>query len=121
MTRKSGLTLVLALAFGVLLGYLDVNSKEVQLPMFCLLLFSFTLGALQPTGAWRWGILIGLSVPVAHYIGLAVNYRAIEPLRYPFTLAVLVIPALIASYAGAFAGRRSQSPIPAPRRSSEVQ
>src|SRR5579859_8153604 len=101
MARKSWLTVVLALAFGVLLGYIDLNSREVQLPMACLLLFSFTLGVLQPRAAWRWGVLMGLSLPIAYFVALALNYRAIDAPRYPLSLAVLVIPALIAAYAGA--------------------
>ncbi len=108
MTRKSWLTLGLALAFGGLLGYIDVNSQEVQLPMFCLLLFSFTLGVMQPKAAWRWGVLMGLSLPTAYFVALALNYRAVDTPRYPITLVVLVIPALVAAYGGALAQRLSQ-------------
>lgn len=106
MTRKSWLTFGLTLAFGALLGYIDVNSQEVQLPMFCLLLFSFTLGVSQPRGAWRWGVLMGLSLPAAYFVAFALNYPIVDPPpRYPLTLAVLVIPALVAAYAGALASR----------------
>lgn len=110
MTRKSWLTLGLALAFGALLGYIDLNSKEVQLPMFCLLLFSFTLGISQPRAPWRWGVLMGLSFPVSYFVAFAVNFHPIDAPRFPITLAVLVIPALIAAYGGALASRFSQSP-----------
>ncbi len=109
MTRKGWLTLGLALAFGALLSYIDLNSQEVQLPMFCLLLFSFTLGTLQPKAAWRWGVLMGLSLPASYFVGFAVNYRVVDPPRYPITLVILVIPALIAAYGGAFANRISQT------------
>src|SRR5512142_2366701 len=101
MSRKDWVTAGLTLAFGALLGYIDLNSSEVQLPMFCLLLFSFTLGVCQPKAAWRWGVLIGLSLPVAYYVAAAVNLRAVDPPRSPITLVVLVIPALIAAYVGA--------------------
>lgn len=110
MNRRSWLVVALALAFGALLGYIDLNSQEVQLPMFCLLLFSFTLGALQPKAAWRWGVLLGLSLPAAYFAAFALNLRAMDAPRYPITLAVLVIPALVAAYAGAFASRLSQPP-----------
>src|SRR5260221_11080808 len=95
----------LALAFGALLGYIDINSSEVQLPLVCLLLFSFTLGVCQPRGAWRWGVVMGLSLPIAYFVAFAGNYRVVDVPRYPITLAVLVIPALIAAYGGAFATR----------------
>ncbi len=110
MTRKDWLTGGLALTFGALLGYIDLNSKEVQLPMFCLLLFSFTLGVCQPKAAWRWGVLVGLSLPVSYFLAFAVNLRTADPPRYPITLVVLVIPALIAAYIGAAASRMSQPP-----------
>ncbi|MBX3086364.1 MAG: hypothetical protein KF716_32305 [Anaerolineae bacterium] len=108
MTRKGWLTLGLALIFGALLGYIDINSSEVQLPMGCLLLFSFTLGIIQPIAAWRWGTLMGLSLPLSYFFAFAVNYRVIDPPRLPITLVVLVIPGLVAAYAGAFASRLSQ-------------
>ncbi len=108
MTRKGWLAVGLALTFGGLLGYIDLNSQEVQLPMFCLLLFSFTLGVFQPKAAWRWGLLMGLSLPVAYFVAFATNLRAVDAPRYPITLAVLVIPALAAAYLGAFASRLSQ-------------
>src|SRR5579859_2810144 len=110
MARKSWLTVVLAVAFGTLLGYIDLNSKEVQLPMACLLLFSFTLGVCQPTAAWRWGVVIGLSLPISYFVAFALNYRTVDAPRYPITLVVLVVPALIAAYAGAFASRLTQLP-----------
>lgn len=112
MTRKGWLTLGLALAFGAVLGYIDVNSKEVQLPMFCLLLFSFTLGVSQPEAAWRWGVLMGLSIPVSYFVAFAMNFHPADAPHYPITLAVLVIPALIAAYGGALASRLSQTPNP---------
>ena len=108
MTRRGWLAVGMAVAFGALLGYVNVNSQEVQLPMFCLLLFSFTLGALQPKAAWRWGVLMGLSLPISYFVAFAVNYRAIDPPRYPITLAVLVIPGLVAAYGGALVSRFSQ-------------
>src|SRR5260370_41556400 len=103
MTHKSWLTLVLTLAFSGLLAYIDLNSKEVQLPMACLLLFSFTLGVCEAKAAWRWGVLIGLSLPISYFVAFALNYPAVDAPRYPIMLVVLVVPALIAAYAGAFA------------------
>ncbi len=115
MTRRSWLTVGLALVFGALLGYIDLNSSEVQLPMFCLLLFSFTLGVCQPKAAWRWGVLMGLSLPVSYFVAFATSMRAVDAPRYPITLVVLVIPGLIAAYGGALASRLSQPPEPQSR------
>ncbi len=107
MSHKSWLTTGLALAFATLLGYIDLNSKEVQLPLACLLLFSFTLGVCQPKAAWRWGLIMGLSIPVSYFVAFALNLRAVDAPRYPITLVVLVTPALIVAYAGAYASKLS--------------
>lgn len=105
MTRKDGL----ALMFGALLGYIDLNSSEVFLPMVCLLLFAFTLGAFQPKAAWRWGLLIGLGVPSAYAVASLIQLPPSDAPAQPLTLTVLVIPALAASYAGVLVNRLSQT------------
>jgi len=72
----------------------------------CILLFSFLSGLIQPRWAWRWAVLIGLSIPISTFVGLAINFNFVDPPpRYPITTAVLVIPALIAAYGGALANR----------------
>ena len=55
---------------------------------------------------------MGLSLPTAYFIMFALNLRAVDAPRYPITLAVLVIPALVAAYGGAVARRLSQTPTP---------
>lgn len=98
MSRQGVSTLLLVIAFCILTGYVNLNASEVQAPMACILAFSFLAGLLQPKAAWRWGILIGLSVPLSYFIGFAINYKIVDPPRLPITLVVLVIPALIATY-----------------------
>ncbi|MFN8376030.1 MAG: hypothetical protein U0694_24545 [Anaerolineae bacterium] len=106
MSRRSLMVLGLALLLAVVTGYVDITADEVQAPMLCILLFSFMLGLLQPKGAWRWALLIGLSIPAATFVGLAINFNFVDaPPRYPITLAVLVIPALVAAYLGVLASR----------------
>ena len=99
-------SLILTLALSALTGYVNVTASEVQAPMLCILLFSFVTGLLQPRGAWRWAALIGLSIPASTFIGLAINFPFVDaPPRFPITLAVLVIPALIAAYLGVLSRR----------------
>ena len=101
MSKKSVIVLCLALAFSILTGYINVTATEVLPPMVCILLFSFVTGLMQPKGAWRWALLIGLSIPLSTFIGLAVNFNFPDtPPRYPITLAVLIVPALVAAYGG---------------------
>ena len=113
MSRKSVYVLILALVLAIVTGALNVNTTEVIVPMSCLLLFPFICSVIQPQGAWRWGALIGLSVMISTFIGLAVNFHFPEPPTHlPITLVVLVIPALVSAYAGVFVNRmRVQNPI----------
>jgi hypothetical protein len=71
-----------------------------------LLTGSATLGFTTPKWAWLSAIVVGSTVPVAHLIYLTWG----PPLPYPqeppgrhgaLTLFVLVVPALVAAYAGA--------------------
>lgn len=103
VSRKTLMVLGLTLVLSILTGYVDLTATENMAPMLCILLFSFLAGFIQPKGAWRWALLIGLSVPVATFVGLAINFNfADTPPRFPITLAVLVIPALVAAYGGVF-------------------
>ena len=94
---------VLAAIFFVFTGYVNLTATEVQAPVGCLLLSAGILGLLCPKAAWRWGILLGLSVPLSYFFVLATNIKINEIPRFPITLAVLMIPATIAAYCGVLA------------------
>ncbi len=106
MSRRSGLTLALVLVLSVITaGAINVMASENLPVLICLLLFPFVAGLMQPRAAWRWGLLVGLSVMLSQFTALAINYRVVDAPRYPLTLAVLALPALAAAYAGALLGR----------------
>lgn len=111
MSPQSRFALIFALTFSVLTGYINITATEVLVPMFCLLLFSFVAGLIQPKGAWRWAVIIGLSITLSTFIGLAINFNFPDaPPRYPITLVVLVLPALVAAYIGSLANRVLPTP-----------
>jgi len=56
-------------------------------------------------GAGVGGNGVGLSLPISYVVAFATNYRAVDAPHYPMTLIVLVIPALLAAYAGAWISR----------------
>ncbi len=106
MQKKSLIALIAALICGMLTGYVNLTATEVQAPMFCLLLFGFVLGLYQPKGAWRWALIVGLSVPLSYVAALISRFKVADAphpitlLIYPTTLVVLVIPTLVATYVG---------------------
>jgi hypothetical protein len=101
MSKKTWLTLALAVVFSVFTGYVNMTASEVQAPMACILVCSFLTGLIQPKGAWRWAVLIGLSICLSTFFGLAINYKMVDVPRFPITLIVLIAPALVAAYIGA--------------------
>lgn len=103
MSKRGLLFIGLALVLSVLIGYVNLNASEAQAPMFCLLFFGGLIGFLQPKAAWRWGVLLGLSIPLSYVIGLVLRYPIVDPPHDPLSplgTVILVIPATIAAYAG---------------------
>ena len=92
--------LLLTVAFGTLVGYTDLRPEEVQPAALLILSFAVVLGAAFPDGAWRRGLLLGLSVPVAHVIAQLTGRALPYPLpRFADTFLALS-PALVGSYLG---------------------
>lgn len=100
MSRRSLFVWLLTGLFALITGYVNVHNNEVQAPMACILLFSFILGLLRRKMAWLRAIVIGLSIPASYFLAFAINVKPVDPPRLPITTAVLVIPALVACYAG---------------------
>jgi hypothetical protein len=111
MRRRVLLGLLVALLFAVWTGYTDTHNDEVQAPLLLLLVATGSLGFAVPRRAWLWALLLGLSVPSAEYIALAVGYRLPCHPGYicpPPTVVstaqtfFVLIPAFLGAYAGAF-------------------
>ena len=76
-----------------------------QLSLLVLLMLSAAAGFAAPRRAWLAGLVIGACLAVAHLVyrllDLVEPYR-LEPVGWagPITLLVLIVPAMIAAYAG---------------------
>ena len=92
---------LLALALGPLAGYVDLHAKEVQFPVLLILLFTCLLSLAHPKGAWRWALIVGGGIPLAHFIGRAMGYAPPYPiLPNIFATFLALIPAFIGAYGG---------------------
>lgn len=100
MLHKINIVWILALIFAVITGYLNVTATENLPSLVCLLVFPFILSWTRDKKVWLWGLIIGLSVMGSQFFALAINYRVVDAPRYPVTLAILVLPALVSAYAG---------------------
>jgi hypothetical protein len=89
-----------ALFCGALCGFIDLHSDEVQFPALLLLAFSFFLGFNHPRSAWRWGILIGIWIPLVQPL------RLVSP-ELPAQGLIEMTPSLLSfvfSFVGAYGG-----------------
>jgi len=119
MNRYPWLMAGLAVLLAVLLGLIDQKMIEVQGTLLFLLPFGFLLGLLGDRGAWRWALILGLSIPIAGVIARALGIEPVglaharqvtgQPLPFTYTQAltgfIALIPAFIAVYAGVAARR----------------
>ena len=91
---------LLTLAFGSLVGYTDLRAEEVQPAVLLIGSFAALLGAAYPDGAWRRGLLLGLSVPLAHVVSQLTGTVLPYPLPSFADTFLALIPALVGSYVG---------------------
>lgn len=106
-----GLPHLLAIAAGLLIGYVDLHNDEVWAALILLLPVTFIFGLLDPQRAWQWALLVGVGLPVVYLVALWVSYplpchpgfecptlNTITTLQTFMALA----PAFVGAYSGAF-------------------
>ena len=103
MKQDTTLPIAGALVFGLLAGWLDVNSQEVQLPALMVIAFSAAFGSMSPRRAWLIGLLMGGGVAIfgigARLLGVPPAGPAPDPWWTGILMPVLI--ALAAAYLGA--------------------
>jgi hypothetical protein len=99
-----------AITLGLGIGAFDYGVTEVQSTLIILLPLTFVFGFFTTKRAWRWALVIGLGIPVAHVIG---HTLGIQPPYHDNVVAsvLALIPTFIGIYSGALA-RRIISPRP---------
>lgn len=91
----------LGLLLGLLAGYIDLRADEVQGPVLLLVIFAAFLGFLHPVNPWRWALIVGMGIPLAHFAGRALGvYPSYQVLPNVFATFMALIPAFIGAYAG---------------------
>ena len=62
--RPDLLYLLLACVLGLVTGFIDLNSDDVQVTVLLLLVLGYFLGFARPRRAWQLGLLLGAWVPL---------------------------------------------------------
>lgn len=93
----------LAVALGLVVGWLDLHVTEVSVTILALMTFGLLLGLIQPAAAWRWALLIAIELPIMAIGAIKLGLRTVEPVQpdLRITLVALVF-ALLGAYIGAF-------------------
>jgi hypothetical protein len=106
------LALLLTVAAGIVAGVTDVRSSEVQGPVAVLFAAAFFLAAWHPDGAWRRGVMLGLSVPLAHLVSHFTGHQLPYTVDHPVSTLLAVIPAMLGTGVGMAVSRLRQPELP---------
>jgi hypothetical protein len=103
---------------GLLVAFIDLGAGEVQVPALLLLAFTFFTGFASPGGAWRWGIITGIWVPVFQVVRMSFEISPAISIPEVWGSLLAVGFAFAGSYGGSFArthgarrGHREHSPL----------
>ncbi len=94
------LALLLTVVTGVFVGVADLRSPEVQGPVAVLFAAAFFLAAWHPDGAWRRGLMLGLSVPLAHLVAQLTGRVLPYTVEHPASTLLALIPAMLGTMVG---------------------
>jgi len=98
---------LLSIFFGIIAGMIDVQSQEVQLTVLLLLVFGLFMGFNQSVKAWRWGLLLGVFVPLFAISSIIESSAAEKMVNEGVFAAIAIVPAMLGVYIGVLL--RSQS------------
>jgi hypothetical protein len=93
------LAYAIAITSGLAIAWMDKRTDEVIVSIVPLLLLGAALGLARPAHAWRWGLLLGIWIPLSYWTGWFGAPKA-GP-HSPFEPLLALIPPTIAAYFGA--------------------
>lgn len=94
---------VLALALGLFVGWLDLHVTEVMVTILVLLVSGLLPGLIQPGAAWRWPLLIAIGLPVMAFVAVKSGMQTAEPVHPDVLITIVALVfALLGAYIGVF-------------------
>jgi hypothetical protein len=86
---------------GIITAIIDTGSSEVQFPAFMLVAFGLFLGFAHPARAWRWGVLLGVWIPLFAGASVFLRHETLSALGQRASALIAFVPAFLGVYAGA--------------------
>jgi hypothetical protein len=112
-TRMTGmLAMLLTVAAGVVVGVTDLRSTDVQGPVAVLFSAGFFLAAWHPDGAWRRGLMLGASVPLAHLVARLTDHPLPYTVDHPASTLLAFVPAMLGTGVGMLVSRLRHTDAP---------
>lgn len=92
--------LALSVAIGAFAVSVDLHNDEVQAAVLVLVVGGFLIGAIWPAGAWRWALVLGLSIFVGDNAAPRLGLVAlpVQPMNWGTLIAI--VPAFIGTFVG---------------------
>lgn len=91
---------MIAIFLGLLTGYINLHSDEIQFPILLLLVFGFFIAFSRPTDAWQFALLLAMWIPIGQFILILVEGKSHSFVQEGILSFVAFIPAFIGTYAG---------------------
>jgi MFS family permease len=93
----------LAVALGVVVGWIDMHVTEVIVTILALVAFGLILGLVQPAAAWRWALLIAVGLPIMELVAIKFNLQTAEPVHLELRITIVALGfSLLGAYIGVF-------------------
>jgi len=106
------MTLLLTVTTGMIVGITDLRSHPMQGPVGVLFAAAFFLAAWHPDGAWRRGLILGLSVPLAEIVSQLTGHALPYTVDNPYSTLLAVVPAMLGTMLGMAVSRLRQPEAP---------
>ncbi len=98
---RTVLPLIATLAVATFAVVVDLHNDEVQAAVLVILVGGFMVGVIWPAAAWRWALILGLSIVIGDPLGVRLGVRPPWPeTGWNAGALVALIPAFIGTYVG---------------------
>ena len=98
----------LSIVLGFIAAYAALHSAGDLLVYLLLVMFGGLLGYLSPRAPWRWGIVLGIWVPIAQIVD-----RLSDPMGFPPTFKFFQpLFAFVPAFAGVYLGALARKLLP---------
>ncbi len=98
--RSNAIAWITTIALAAVTAWLDLLIHDISISLVIVLAAAMLVGTIWRERAWRWAIVIGLSIPVPHLIRDTLVHH--DPLAPSLALVASFIPSFVGAYMGAF-------------------